>query len=172
MLTLNWACKVSWKWHLICVSMLLSYKMISVYNISIRIMVAILDFGQKWQFAMGGFGWTFSSDLVHQRWTHFRWKSFVNIVVQPPLILSLHCLDYPWKCLPATWAAWNFLEYYQLGLKIRYYVQQFHRLYPMSCVQSPSLLIRISTQLTSQPRRHSLSHHRLAAVTWRYWFLQ
>ena len=68
--------------------------MISVYNIIIRIMAAILDFGPKWQFAMGGFGWTFFPDLAHQRWTHFRWKSFVNIFVQPPLILSLHCLDY------------------------------------------------------------------------------
>ena len=34
-------------------------KMVSVYNIIIRIMAAILDFGPKWQFAMGGFGWTF-----------------------------------------------------------------------------------------------------------------
>ena len=57
-------------------------------------MAAILDFGPKWQFAMGGFGWAFFPDLAHQRWTHFRWKSFVNIFVQPPLILSLHCLDY------------------------------------------------------------------------------
>ena len=73
--------------------------MISVYNIIIRIMAAILDFGPKWQFAMGGFGWTFFPDLAHQRWTHFRWKSFVNIFVQPPLILSLHCLDYKYFCV-------------------------------------------------------------------------
>ena len=71
----NWNKTNSCKWHLITVSILLSY---SHFNIGSCMMAEMLDLGPKRCFAMGVFGWILSV-VVHQQRINFRWESLVNI---------------------------------------------------------------------------------------------